>query len=249
MTLMQELADLNNAGVSLFIQGDLPNAIEVLRRALHIAKQNCRILAADSNEEDEPSRKRIRRSSSGVVSKIAGGLQPPVTVSDELLGVHTTGILIEDDFCDDEYENAKCASATVIFNLALAFHMKSQSESGCQTEMQKARTLYLHVYGIVSGVIVTLNANEKTLNATGYVAVDFLYMVATNNTAYANLDVFGDQASSAALFRRLACFALSFREKAMSDGTLRESMDMQLEHFLQNAFFARVSSLVTAPAA
>jgi hypothetical protein len=116
-------------------------------------------------------------------------------------------------------------------------------------EMQKAKTLYLHVYGLISGVISTLNDSKKKAVATGNPVVDFLYLAVANNMAHANLDVFGDQETSSALFHKLVFFALSVREEAFGQGTLAQSVNMQLDIFLQNAVCARVSSQVTAPAA
>jgi hypothetical protein len=259
MALEKQIAALNNVGVSYLVQRDFPNAIEALKGALGIVKQNCQILSAtetqsrcaDCRTEDDGSfRKRVRRSPKTYLSSLEADVSSTETFEDDWsVGVHTTGIRIEGDFCEDDYENAKCASATVIFNLASVFHIKSLSQSGCQKEMQKAKTLYLHVYGLISGVISTLNDSKKKAVATGNPVVDFLYLAVANNMAHANLDVFGDQETSSALFHKLVFFALSVREEAFGQGTLAQSVNMQLDIFLQNAVCARVSSQVTAPAA
>mmetsp|Transcript_14129 Transcript_14129/g.22729 ORF Transcript_14129/g.22729 Transcript_14129/m.22729 type:complete len:241 (+) Transcript_14129:429-1151(+) len=240
MSLMKDVVSLNNQGVSYLARRDFPQAIDALRQAIVLAKRSCRVLSANGaqtstkgNQVNETCR-RSPQELPKFLCKSNGSL------NDDLGGFHSSGILL--DYCSDLPEDAELTSATVIFNMACAFHTKSIAQFGCQEEMDKAKSLYMHVHQLVSGLIVRGNGGNNEVAATGNFAIDFLYLAIVNNMAYAELDVFGDKTKSAALFQRLALFSLSCREKCLGEETL-------LEWFLQNAVFAQVGKLITAPAA
>ena len=83
--------------------------------------------------------------------------------------------------------------------------------------------------------------------STGDIAIDLLYMAVINNMAYTEFGILGDKSKSSELFHRLACFALSVREHYSN--TMIDSVEIQIDTFLQNAVFAKTAEMIAAPAA
>ncbi|KAL3924781.1 MAG: hypothetical protein SGILL_000827 [Bacillariaceae sp.] len=232
-------------------------AIKIFREALFLARKRCQDFAVGSVQHAAVNKlsgggariKRVRTQPAVCLNMKNGSATQQGPNDHFAVGVHAAGLLMTGSiFChDNEFEDAKCAAAIIVFNLASSFHMKSLSGSGCQREMEKAKSLYVHAYDIVSSTISRINGNKGRFSATGATAIDFLYMALLNNMAYAELDIFGNHSRSSMLFHRLACVAVSVRETLLDQGSRLEHD--QIERYLQNAIFARMSKLITAPAA
>jgi hypothetical protein len=244
MAFMNELEILNNKGVHYIREGRFSVAIESLRGAISLAKNNCKILCGTCDGHHGPAR--LRRSpSSSLNPSCCCKVDAPAL--DELgAGILTTSFLLESAYCTDPIEDAKIVSAIIIFNMASAFHKKSVVQYGCQTEMKKAKSLYIHVYELLSSIVASYHAGHK-IGSTGDMAIDLLYMAVLNNLAYCEFGIFGDKSKSCDLFYRLACYAISVRER-FSNGTI-DAMETHIDTFLQNAVFARSAELIAAPAA
>ena len=254
MAFVSEISQLNNKGVACLRKRDFRAATAIFREALALSRKRCQLFSSNrfqkASEHGAMKAYDHIRDKQRFISTSNLNCQRD-TEDDCLLGVHSTGFLLVDSvFCPgDMFEDAKCASAAIICNLATSFHLRSLSESGCQKEMERAKRLYSHAHGILSSTISQINGAAGRTSSTGNLAIDSLFLIILNNMAHGELDIFGDHEKSSLLFQKLASFALSTRETAMEDLDSIETT-AQIDAVLQNAAIAAIMSRpATAPAA
>jgi hypothetical protein len=168
--------------------------------------------------------------------------------------MHARGLPIvgtEGFYSADAMVNASCTSAILIFNLAVAHHLKamqggSGSSSRCVVNwLTKAKSLYkssLTLMPVVQwGDAVLEGASAKPV-------MDLLVMALFNNMAHVCFEL-SNYAESSMLFRELVGFALTVIPSTygVGDDHLVLCMEDSKNNFLLNAITLRAP--VTAPAA
>jgi hypothetical protein len=133
MSLFEQAAQLNNAGVTALLKGDQDNAINCMTKSIKMMKQ------------------KLTKSSSAGSHKSKHSYQDAHTV--ELRDIDTETIVfnqairIQTDGPEDEFD-IHVSSVAVIFNLALAHHHKASS-TGEVAYLSKAENLYAMVLRVI----------------------------------------------------------------------------------------------------
>jgi len=201
-TPYQVTAALNNHGVACFQCGDLPNALDLFRRALQSTIGNIQPVQEQPVPKAGLSSPSMSSSSTPMSSSASGssnnGVCPPSSGNAQqredspqmsIMHAYTRMInLIPSDgaYAHDPLVNATIVSAIILFNLALVYHVKGM-ESGClydnasQARLLKARSLYIKVRTLLT------EAGISSTMSTGNPVIDILTMAVFNNlgqTAY-----------------------------------------------------------------
>jgi hypothetical protein len=133
--------------------------------------------------------------------------------------------------CNDPTEDGKMLSSIVIFNIALAFHLKSSKENS-HLNLARAESLYQQSYRLVTTTIFRSYRGGSTGNAV----LDLFFMALLNNMAHLSLELCED-IKSEAMLRRLVRYALSVQSTGYLNKELNRYMGQQTQIFISNAVF------------
>jgi hypothetical protein len=158
-------------------------------------------------------------------------------------GLHSRGILMDSSFCNDPTEDGKMLSSIVIFNIALAFHLKASKETS-HLNLAKAESLYQQSYRLMTATIFRSYQGGSTGNAV----LDLFCMALLNNMAHLSLDLC-EAIKSEAMLRRLIRYALSVQSTVYLNKELNRYMRQQTEVFLRNAVSVGMNRPTIASAA
>ena len=248
----QATADLNNAAVAHFDNGDIGKAFELFRGALQQTMDgNFRPQppAALPPATGPPQQEQGPSPSSG------DGSTGPVTPqgrnsradycqnipSMPFIHAKSFGIVgTPGAYSPDPLINTTIVSTLVVFNLALLYHIEGSHEKALtDRRLCKAHALYarahllLHDAGVFSG-------------CTGNAVVDLLSLAVSNNLAHVCHEL-ADYEQSRALFDALIRFALTVVPTRYGDRYVGAVMEEQKSNFLLNAIILHAPHL--APAA
>jgi hypothetical protein len=131
MSLYEQAARLNNEGVSALLGGDIQTAVAAMTKSIKLMKQE---LSSNSAEDSKSI-----NSTAGSEQEVRS-VEIPDTDSSETI-VFNQAILIPSDGEQNEVDT-RVYTAAVIFNLALAHHVKaSRGDASCMVKAEKLYTM------------------------------------------------------------------------------------------------------------